>query len=89
MQIRAAHLRHQGIDFAVFGADALTHFNGDRADLLNRLVANARADLGWRIEEAALAFMEGGQVRFYGTPDLVKFLLSSGLPAWTHTITLP
>jgi alanine-alpha-ketoisovalerate/valine-pyruvate aminotransferase len=88
MQIPAAHLRHQGIDFAVFGADARTHGSTDRADLLNRLVTTARIDLRWNIDKAALAFTQGGQVTFYGTPDLVKFLSASGLPAWTHTVTL-
>ncbi len=29
------------------------------------------------------------RVTFCGTPDLVKFLSAYGLPASTHTITLP
>lgn len=89
MKIRAAHLRHQGISFAVFGADARTHVNDDRANLLARLILAARTDLNWRVEKAALAFTEGSRVTFYGTPDLVRFLSHAGLPGWTHTITLP
>ena len=89
MQIRAAHLRHQGISFAVFGADARTHMSTDRADLLARLVFAARTSLNWRVDKAALAFTEGSRVTFYGTPDLVNFLSRSGPPGWTHTISLP
>jgi hypothetical protein len=73
----------------MFGADARPHFSSGRADLLDRLVATTRADLRWHIEKAALAFMEGSWVTFYGTPDLVKFLSASGAPTWTPTITLP
>ncbi len=36
-----------------------------------------------------LSFTDGGRVTFCGTPDLVKFLSAYGLPASTHTITLP
>jgi hypothetical protein len=50
MEIQAAHLRHQGIDFAVFGADARTHLRSDRAELLDRLVTTALIDLRWRID---------------------------------------
>ncbi len=88
MQIKAAHLRHQGIDFAVFDADARTRMDHDRAQLLTQLVLVARTDLRWKVDKAALAFTEGSRVKFYGTPDLVRFLASTGVPAWTHTVTL-
>jgi hypothetical protein len=88
MQIKAAHLRHQGINFAVFGADARTHTDGSRAQLLAQLIQVARGDLGWKVDKAALAFTDGSRVKFYGTPDLVRFLASTGVPGWTHTVTL-
>jgi len=87
MQIRVAHLRAQGIDFAVFDADARSHLDSDRADLLMRLTAAARAN-GLKVDKSALAFRQGSRNKFYGTPDLVRFLANSGIPRWTHTITV-
>jgi hypothetical protein len=43
---------------------------------------------GLRADKAALAFMEGGRAKFYGTPDLVRFLAGHGVPRWTHTIEI-
>jgi hypothetical protein len=87
MQIRVAHLRSQGIDFAVFDADARSRLDSDRAELLMQLTAAARAN-GLKVDKSALAFRQGSQTRFYGTPDLVRFLANSGIPRWTHTITV-
>jgi hypothetical protein len=87
MQIRVAHLRAQGIDFAVFDADARSRLDSDRAELLLQLTAAARAN-GLNVDKSALAFRQGSQTRFYGTPDLVRFLANSGIPRWTHTITV-
>ena len=87
MQIRVAHLRTQGIDFAVFDADATSRLDSDRAELLVRLTAEARAN-GLKVDKSALAFRQGSQNRFYGTPDLVRFLANNGVPRWTHTITV-
>jgi hypothetical protein len=87
MQIRVAHLRAQGIDFAVFDADATSHLDSDRATLLMRLTAAARAK-GLKVDKSALAFHQGSQTRFYGTPDLVRFLANNGISRWTHTISI-
>jgi len=89
MQIRLAHLRDQGIDFAVFDADAVARTSSARSALLAQLTQVARQS-GLRIQKSALAFVENGQVTFYGAPDLVDYLASiGGVSMWTHTVTLP
>lgn len=85
MKINVAHIHEQGIDFAVFDADARVGTNGARGALLAQLTQRARA-AGLNVDKAALAYPRGGRIEFYGTPDLVRFLASSGLPRWTHTI---
>jgi len=85
MTVQLAHIRHQGIDFVVFGADARTHTPSARQELLADLVAAARAH-GLKIDKAALAFRQLGRTVFWGTPDLVRFLARGGIPRWTHTI---
>lgn len=88
MTIKMAHLRAQGIDFAVFGADARSGMSSDRAGLLADLMIRAR-NSGFKVDKAALAYTRGRRVEFYGTPDLVKYLASmGGVPRWTHTITV-
>jgi hypothetical protein len=39
-----------------------------------------------RVDKAALAFQESGRTTFFGTPDLVRYLSSRGVPRWTHTL---
>jgi hypothetical protein len=85
MKINLAHIHEQGIDFAVFEADATSRLNSDRDQLLSDLVIQARANR-LKVDKAALAFMENGRLKFYGTPDLVKFLSNNGLPRWTHKL---
>ena len=87
MKIRVAHLRHQGIDFAVFGADARSSTRSAREALLGELVVAARAH-GLKVDKAALAYRTGGRTEFFGTPDLVRFLSGTGVPRWTHTLTV-
>jgi hypothetical protein len=87
MTVHLAHLRHQGIDFAVFDADARSHSSSAREELLSSLVLSARAQ-GLNIDKAALAFREAGRLVFWGTPDLVRFLAKAGAPRWTHTIDI-
>lgn len=86
-KIRMAHLRTQGINFAVFDADARTRNDRDRSELLAELASEARRS-GLRVDKAALAFSEGGRLTYYGTPDLVRFLSRRGISRWTHTLTL-
>lgn len=86
MKIQLAHLRDQGINFAVFAADAPSRTNSARDELLWDLTRRARAS-GLAVDKAALAYSEGGRQRFYGTPDLVRYLASAGgISRWTHTI---
>lgn len=87
MQIEMAHLRTQGIDFAVFDADATDRTQQGRNQLLAQLVAQARAS-GLKVDKAALAFSEFGRVTYFGTPDLVRFLANGWAPRWTHTLSV-
>jgi len=87
MRTRLAHLRERStsggwIDFAVFDAKSTT---GSNAELLASLTVHARRS-GLKVDQAALAYWEGGRVRFYGSKPLVEFLSRSGVPAWTHEI---
>jgi hypothetical protein len=87
MRIEMAHLRTQGIDVAVFAADANDRTSASRQCLLGELVAQARRK-NLRVDKAALAFQEAGRTRFFGTPDLVGYLSSGGVPHWTHTLDI-
>lgn len=86
-KIRMAHLRAQGINFAVFAADSPSRTSQGRAELLADLAGKARGS-GLRVDKAALAFTEGGRPTFYGTPDLVRYLSTHGVSRWTHTLTV-
>jgi hypothetical protein len=87
MRIDMAHLQDQGINFAIFAADAANHTDTGREELLAQLVAKARGN-SLRVDKAALAYQEAGRTRFFGTPDLVKYLASRGIPRWTHTLDI-
>jgi hypothetical protein len=90
MRIDFAHIREQAaaggwIDFAVFDARSTSGSRDANAALLASLAARARA-AGLKVDQAALAFSEGGQIRFFGTEPLVQYLSRSGLPRWTHSL---
>jgi hypothetical protein len=90
MRIKYAHLRERStsggwIDFAVFDARAAAGTDSANSEVLARLTMKARA-AGQRVEQAALAFEEGGRIKFFGHPKLVEYLSKAGVPAWTHTI---
>ena len=85
MQIKMAHLRDQGISFAVFAADATSHTDRERSEVLIDLTMRARA-AGLRVDKAALAYEQNGRTMFYGVPDLVRYLQVAGVPRWTHTL---
>ena len=88
MSIQMAHLREQGINFAVFNADARSKTNRGRAELLGDLTAEARRN-GLRVDKSALMYQECGRTKFFGTPDLVKFLSRvGGRLRWTHRIAI-
>lgn len=85
MRIEMAHLRDQGIDFAVFNADATNHSDSGRNALLKQLIVKAQLNR-LKVDKAALAYEEFGEIKFFGTPDLVQYLASCGVPRWTHTL---
>lgn len=90
MQINLAHLRDHStsggyIDFAVFDARSASGSDSDNAALLHQLTMKARRS-GLKIDKSALAYMQNGNLTFYGTKDLVEYLSRSGVPHWTHTI---
>lgn len=87
MKVKLTHLHTQGIDFAVFDADARIDSDAARANVLRELTVAAR-NAGLKIDKSALAFVRLGKIQFYGTPDLVNYLANQGLPCWTHTITV-
>ncbi|HCY15708.1 MAG TPA: hypothetical protein DHV21_06990 [Curvibacter sp.] len=90
MRVNLAHLREHSlsggwINFAVFDARSSSGTRDDNARLLAQLAARARAS-NLRIDQAALAFMSGGRVQFFGSPPLVDYLSKRGVPGWTHAI---
>ena len=87
MEINIAHLRTQEIDFVVADADATSHMSCDRDAVLGRAWSAARR-AGLKVDKAALMFVENGRPKYYGTPDLVHFLASRGVPRWTHTLAI-
>ncbi len=87
MQILCASFNYLGTDFIVFDADHPSRLDSERAQLLTRLRTVATT-CGFKTDLAALAFRENDQNRFYGSPELVEFLAKTGLPGWTHRLTL-
>jgi hypothetical protein len=90
MQINMAHLRERStsggwIDFAVFDAKSTAGTNSGNQALLEQLTASARS-AGLKVDQAALAYRQGRQVRFYGSKHLVDYLSRHGVPRWTHRI---
>ncbi len=87
MKINMAHLRERSttgtwINFVVFDAKAI---NGNNDSLLAQLTAAAR-NAGLRVDQSALAYRAGGGIRFFGSPHLVSYLSTAGLPRWTHKL---
>jgi hypothetical protein len=90
MRVNFAHLRERArtggwINFAIFDARASSGTSADNSKLLAQLTVRARA-ASLRVDQAALAFMNGGRLQFFGSPPLVEYLSRNGLPAWTHHI---
>ena len=90
MRINLAHLKERArsggwISFAVFDARSTTGISTENSKLLAQLTVRARA-ASLRVDQAALAFMSGGRLQFFGSPPLVEFLSKNGLPGWTHSI---
>lgn len=92
MKVNFAHLRERAqnggwINFAVFEARSSSGTQNDNSHLLAELTAKAR-NANLRIDQAALAFMSGGRLQFFGSSPLVDFLSRSGLPGWTHSLNV-
>lgn len=90
MKVDFAHIRERAqnggwINFAVFDARSSSGTRDDNSRLLAQLTAKARG-ANLRVDQAALAFMSGGRLQFFGNPHLVDFLSRSGLPGWTHSL---
>jgi hypothetical protein len=85
MRVSFAHVQIQGVSVAVFDARPVVDTDASRRRLLADLTARARV-AGLRVDKSALAFSSGGRVMFFGTPDLVRYLQTSGVPGWTHSI---
>lgn len=89
MKVNFAHIRERAqnggwVNFVVFDARSSSGTRDDNSRLLTQLTAKAwSANL--RVDQAALAFMSGGRLQFFGSPPLVDFLSRSGLPGWTHS----
>lgn len=89
MKVNMAHLRERSttggwIDFAIFDAKSTS---GDNAGLLYQLTQAARAN-GLKVDQSALAFRSGSQIKFYGDKNLVSYLSKGWYPQWTHTIDI-
>lgn len=92
MKLNFAHIRHPStsggsIDFAVFEACSTSGSASANAQVLADLTTKARM-AGHKIDQSALAFNQHGRLKFYGTKNLVDYLSKSGLPRWTHSITV-
>ena len=73
------------MDFAVFDAKSHSGSDSDNAPLLFQLTAAGRLK-GLKVDQSALAYADGAQIRFYGSTHLVDYLARTGLPQWTHWI---
>lgn len=92
MKISLAHLRERAVsggwvNFVVFGAKATSGGDQGNGELLSQLTSKARAT-GLSVDQSALAYKEGGRIRYYGTPTLVNYLSKMGIPRWTHEIDI-
>ncbi len=87
VKINLAHVRIQGINCAIFDANARVGTDSERARVLADLTARARLT-GLRVEKSALAFSEAGSLRFYGTRDLVNYLAKQPFVRWTYTLDI-
>ncbi len=92
MQINLAHVLERStngtpINVAVFDARSNSGSQTDNSRLLAQLTMKARG-AGLKVDQAALAFVESGRIKFFGSKHLVDHLARSGLPGWTHTINV-
>jgi hypothetical protein len=87
VRVNFAHVQHPAqsggsINFVVFDARSTSGTQSGNSELLGQLTMRARANQ-LRVDQSALAFMEHGQLKFFGDKPLVSFLSQNGLPRWT------
>ena len=88
MQVIVAYISQPSTDgsakrFVVFDARAA---DGNNQALLRQLSENAK-HAGMDFDWAALAFMQGSRVAYYGSPALTQYLVKTKwVPSWTHTL---
>ena len=88
MQVRVAFMSQPSTDgsakrFVVFDARAA---GGNNQVLLRQLSEKAK-QAGMDFEWAALAFMQGNHIVYYGSPALTEYLVKTKwVPSWTHTL---
>lgn len=82
MKVNFAHIRERAqnggwINFAVFDARSSSGSRDDNSRLLAQLTAKARG-ANLRVDQAALAFMSGGRLQFFGSPPWWTSFLAAG-----------
>ena len=92
MKINMAHFRQKTsnddfMEFAIFDAKSESGTESDNLTLLNQLTNNARLNK-FKVDQAVLFYKEDGQLRFFGSTDLAKYLAKVGFPKWTHEIDI-
>jgi curli biogenesis system outer membrane secretion channel CsgG len=94
MKVNVGHFRQETsdggfIDFAVFDARTESGTEKDNLELLNNLIRATVQLKNLKIDRAALVFKRDGEIRFYGSKDLVDFLSKHGFPKWNVVLELP
>jgi hypothetical protein len=93
MRIEFAHLRELStngryVDFAVFDAKSNNNTEAERTTLLTQLTLAAAHALDLKIDAAGLAYVENGQLKYWGHPFVIDFLKKRGVPRPTHYLDL-
>ena len=88
MQLNVAHVRERSttggwIDFAVFDAKSTAGTDSANDALLVQPTQAAR-EVGLKVDMAALAYRQGNRNRFYGSEDIVDYLVKRGVPRCTR-----
>ena len=86
---RMAYLSYEGINFVVMEGDSPERDEDGRQMLLGKLILAASERDSLSFEYASLQYREFGQVKFYGHPPLVEWLVANGgITQWNRTIEL-
>ena len=88
MQVRVAFMSQASTDgsakrYVVFDARAADGNNQALLRGLSEKAKHAGMDFHW----AALAFMQGDRIGYFGSPGLTQYLVKTKwVPSWTHTL---